>query len=169
MLALLALLVYRKSQWHRAWWPSLLQPGSGRSGSAGQSFGLGPECFREGDTSQGYTVLRAMRAVSNGSIWCFLHMARLKSVTKFGLSEEHFYSRYQRLSLLPTALSLTAAQYTVHFPSTLCSKSCPLYPPILSGQITVISITNLRSPTQFYLQMPMSHSEPPPTPNKLCH
>lgn len=105
-------------------------------------------------------------AVSNASFWCVFFT---QAVTRFGLREEHFYSRYQHLSLLPIVLSFSAAWCAVHFQGLYVPNPSPLYPPILSGQITVISITNLRSPTQFHLQMPMSHSEPPPTPNRLCH
>lgn len=148
------------------WRPSLLHPGSGRSSSAEQSFVLGPECFREETLprdTQCWGTWEHHSAVSNGSIWCvFFTWPGSNQSPDSGWVEEHFYSRYQHLSLLPIVLSFSAAWCTIHFPRTACSKSCPLYPPILSAQITVISINNLRSPTQFHLQIPMSHSEQPP-------
>lgn len=155
------------------WWPSLLHPGGGRSSSAEQSFVLGPEGFREGTLprdTQCWGTWEHHSAVSNASIWCiFFTWPGLNQSPDLGWAKSIWYSRYQHLSLLPIVLSFSAAWCMVHFPRTVCSKSYPLYPPILNGQITVISITNLRSPTQFHLQMPVSHSEPPPTPNRLCH
>lgn len=108
-------------------------------------------------------------AVSNASFWCVFF-------TQAGLNQSPDLGWGKSISTeVPTPVSasysfvLFCSMVRSPFPRTVCSKSCPVYPPILSGQITVISITNLRSPTQFHLQMPMSHSEPPPTSNRLCH
>lgn len=149
------------------------QTGSNRSRSAWQEgigFVLGSALLGEREISQGCTVSKDVNAHSAGTVelwrkqvptWdVFLMPSALNLSPNLGWWEKT--STEGSRSLLPLVLPSSAAWLTVHCPRTACPKVSVLYPPILTGLITVISIIYLRSPTQFHPQISMSHSSPPP-------